>query len=361
MVEHHYIYNWDLDNDGQYDDATGSTASKSWSSEGTHTIGIEVIDDNSNTDADTANVDICRPNNAPNTPDISGDTMFNVEDVCTFSAVTTDSDNDEVRYLFDWGDGSDSGWLGLYDSGDTCTSGHFWVESGTYEVKVKAKDEKGAESSFSSILSVYINCPPDIPSNPNPEQDKTDVNIDTIFGWTGSDPDSEVLTYDVYFGTTGSPQKIISNQSATIFNPEKLQSGTTYYWKVVAWDEYDASAGGQTWSFTTKEDDTSPAVEIIKPEKALYLSNIKIRSYLIHKSLIIGKINITVNATDFESGIERVEFYIDGELKSVDTNEPYCWTWQRGEFIRHRHTIEIVVYDHAGNQDSSEMTAWKFL
>ena len=51
-----YTYAWDLDNDGQYDDATGATPSHSWDAADTYTIGLEVTDSALATDTDTATV-----------------------------------------------------------------------------------------------------------------------------------------------------------------------------------------------------------------------------------------------------------------------------------------------------------------
>jgi hypothetical protein len=53
------LYEWDLDNDGYFDDATGETASRSFSSPGTYTIGLKVWDDDGGlTDTDTTTVSI---------------------------------------------------------------------------------------------------------------------------------------------------------------------------------------------------------------------------------------------------------------------------------------------------------------
>jgi hypothetical protein len=69
---------------------------------------------------------------------------------------TIDNDRDKIFYLFDWGDGSDSGWLGLYESGEECSTSHVWMENGSYEVKVKAKDVYGEESDWSDPIIITM-------------------------------------------------------------------------------------------------------------------------------------------------------------------------------------------------------------
>lgn len=97
------------------------------------------------------------------------------------------------------------------------------------------------------------NNPPNIPSNPNPNNGKTGVDINVDLSWTGGDQDDgDIVTYDVYFGTETPPPKIVSEQSSTSFDPGTLSYDTTYYWQIVAWDNHDVSTAGQIWSFTTK-------------------------------------------------------------------------------------------------------------
>ncbi len=47
-------YEWDLDNDGQYDDATGKTATKTYNSAGSGTVGLRVTDTHGAQDTDIA-------------------------------------------------------------------------------------------------------------------------------------------------------------------------------------------------------------------------------------------------------------------------------------------------------------------
>jgi hypothetical protein len=73
-----------------------------------------------------------------------------------FTAMTTDPDNDLLYYLFDWGDNSISNWIGPFESGIICNTSHIWKRSGSYEIKVKAKDDNGMQSEWSDPLEVSI-------------------------------------------------------------------------------------------------------------------------------------------------------------------------------------------------------------
>ncbi|RLF36819.1 MAG: hypothetical protein DRN08_00615 [Thermoplasmata archaeon] len=80
------------------------------------------------------------------------------------------------------------------------------------------------------------------------------VDVDADLSWSGGDPDpGDVVTYDVYFGTSTPPPLVVNNQSSTVYDPGTMSYMTTYYWKIVAWDNHGAKSIGQIWSFTTEE------------------------------------------------------------------------------------------------------------
>jgi hypothetical protein len=125
----------------------------------------------------------------------------------------------------------------------------------TYYWKIVVWDNQGG-SQTGPIWSFTTrgNDAPNDPSNPDPYDEETDVFINTDVSWTCSDPDGDDLTYDVYFGTTSPPPKVVSNQTETSYNPpDLLDFDTKYYWQVVAWDVYEFSTVGSIWSFTTEE------------------------------------------------------------------------------------------------------------
>ena len=94
------------------------------------------------------------PPNKPMRP--SGPSNGKVGVVNTYTSNTIDIDGDKVFYFWDWGDGTNSGWLGPYNSGEICETSHIWENKGNYEIKVKAKDINGQESEWSEPLCVSM-------------------------------------------------------------------------------------------------------------------------------------------------------------------------------------------------------------
>jgi hypothetical protein len=96
------------------------------------------------------------------------------------------------------------------------------------------------------------NLPPYQPSAPNPVNGATNVPLTADLSWTGGDPNQgDIVTYDVYFGTSSNPPMVMNNQSGTAYDLGTLSYMTTYHWKIVAWDNHGASTVGTLWSFTT--------------------------------------------------------------------------------------------------------------
>ena len=95
--------------------------------------------------------------NAPYIPEIPAGPIKGVPDeLLTYTTTTTDPQDDEIYYLFDWGDGTDTGWLGPYTSGIEVGASHTWEKQNDFQVKAKAKDTDGYESEWSNYLVVTI-------------------------------------------------------------------------------------------------------------------------------------------------------------------------------------------------------------
>lgn len=98
-----------------------------------------------------------------------------------------------------------------------------------------------------------FNYPPTTPTNPHPGHGATGVyRTGMHLGWTCFDDDYDVLYYDVYFGTTTTPQLVSSAQTSTTWQiPTTLLPMTTYYWYVVADDHHGHRVTSPTFTFTT--------------------------------------------------------------------------------------------------------------
>ena len=100
---------------------------------------------------------IAEDSEPPATPDApDGPTSGGTGTSYTYTASTTDPESDKIYYMFDWGDGSTSGWLGPYNSGSTASGTHTWTSQATYSIRVVAKDEHGKLSAWSDPLSVTM-------------------------------------------------------------------------------------------------------------------------------------------------------------------------------------------------------------
>jgi len=69
---------------------------------------------------------------------------------------TVDPDDNQVFYMWDWGDGNFSEWMGAYNSGDICEASYTWDKKGTYSIRVKAKDVFDEESDWSDPLKMRV-------------------------------------------------------------------------------------------------------------------------------------------------------------------------------------------------------------
>ena len=99
------------------------------------------------------------------------------------------------------------------------------------------------------------NNPPYVPSNPIPSGGAINISIcPPNLSWTGGDPDGDNVTYDVYFGTSSPPLLVTQDLNVTWYQITFLLNfSTTYFWMVVAEDEYGLKTSGPIWSFTTEE------------------------------------------------------------------------------------------------------------
>jgi hypothetical protein len=101
-----------------------------------------------------------RINKAPDIPEQpTGPTNGTSGFIYAFTTRTTDPNNDQVFYQWDWGDGNFSEWIGPFSSGTNITSNYSWQKGGDFLIKVKSKDNYGLESDWSKPLTIHMLAP----------------------------------------------------------------------------------------------------------------------------------------------------------------------------------------------------------
>jgi len=110
------------------------------------------------------------------------------------------------------------------------------------------------------------------------------------------------------------------------YNDPSYDNGLIYA-NAVAW----LAAGG------SPSDTQPPTVSISAPASGATLT---------------GTVSVTASASD-NVGVTKVEFYLDGALKSTDTTSPYAWSFDSTTATNGSHTLSAKAYDAAGNVGTS--------
>ena len=178
-----------------------------------------------------------------------------------FSWNCNDPDQDPLTYDFYLG--MADGTLDLLAHGLTSPEYHYFREGQPlfddtrYQWKIVAKDDHGNETEgdlweFTTTGSGG-NQPPNQPYNPDPPDQATEVTIhQPEVSWQCSDPESDQLTYDTYFGIDTLEQWGYDLEWTNFtFGGEDLLENTTYSWAIIAKDDHYNETAGPIWSFTT--------------------------------------------------------------------------------------------------------------
>ncbi len=192
-------------------------------------------------------------NTDPNAPSTPTGTISGIPNVSyNYSTSATDPDGNNVKYTFEWDDGSPQTTTGWLVSGVTGTLAHVFATHGTFHVKAFTTDTYGATSGWSSTLTVVINATPTTPSAPS----GTSLgHPGTSYTYTTSatDPDGAQLRY-VFEWDDGTSQTVTGwyASGATASANHTFATFGSYHIKVYAQNANVNSA----WSNTLTVDIT---------------------------------------------------------------------------------------------------------
>lgn len=104
--------------------------------------------------------------------------------------------------------------------------------------------------------------PPAPPISPGPVDGATNVSMGTGLSWTHNPLETDIASFDVYFGTTANPP-FVANVTQDACALPYLNTTTEYHWRVVVRDMTGNTTSGPTWTFTTRAFNTPPNTPVL--------------------------------------------------------------------------------------------------
>ena len=182
---------------------------------------------------------------------------------------------------------------------------------------------------------------------------------------TGSPINDARITFEWFDATTGDNYDKDTRSDSSGFYSINIAPGELYIdireQGYEFYDPYrhDSVENSVVWLNFSLETETIE-VNIAKPLRALYLNNNRVIPFI--RTRIIGPIDIEAYVYESWHGpgnVEKIEIYIDDNLKANLTSWPYIWTWEKKTFGKH--TIKVIAYDSEGEISNKEIEVFKFL
>jgi hypothetical protein len=225
-----------------------SSATHAWSTPGTYLVKANATDFKGAVSGYSSSLTVTvNPNKSPNAPSKpSGSAKGYAGVAYSYTTSATDPDKDQVKYTFDWGDGTKKD-TNLVNSGTKSSSTHAWSATGTYQVKANATDSKGAVSGYSVSLSVVIS-PNGVPGTPSVPSGTVAGKIKKSYSYTTSatDPDGDKLKYTFDWGDGKTSVTSLVNSGTSASSSHAWSSAGTYQVKVMATDSKGATSISQS-------------------------------------------------------------------------------------------------------------------
>jgi PKD repeat protein len=180
------LYEWDLDNDAEFDDAVGVTTSHTWMDPGDYTVRVRVTDDTVS-DVSTATVKVTAVN-APPVAEAGGPYSGNEGSTILLDA-SSSSDLDGNIVSYEWDLDND----GRYDDAVGMTTTFKSTASGSHTIGLRVTDKLGAESTDTASVTVNNVAPSASAGGPYTVIEGSNV---TLRASSSVDPGNDIVKYE---------------------------------------------------------------------------------------------------------------------------------------------------------------------
>jgi len=298
--------------------------------DGTYQVRLVIILENGSILSMTKTITIA--NVAPHAI-IGGTRLYNESNI-TFVSASYDDDGSISSCHWEFGDGNTS---------NGCIVTHEYGKDGIYVVNLTVYDDDGASNKTNATI-ILDTLPP-----------LTLYNI-SCEGWCKSDVEVELNATDNLSGIDYTRYKIDDGDWHIYNETIEIKSEGVHKLYFYSVDKAGNIEGEK--NVTIKIDKTKPSVELVTPKQGyLYIANRQIMPTLFHRTIIIGKLNATVNAHDDTSGIDYVKFILNGQPLWTDYASPYNAELPQELPASFSNTLKVIAYDNAGNyKESNEIT-----
>jgi len=148
-------FTWDF---GDGNIGYGETTTHIYSSPDLYTVTLTVTDNEGAKDTDGTTALISQPNLPPTNPEVYGPTSGTKNTEYTYTALSSDPDNDSIQYTFEWGDDNITE-TEFLPNGTAADQDYSWESAGKYTIKVNASDNQNASSGTTEyivLIDVHI-------------------------------------------------------------------------------------------------------------------------------------------------------------------------------------------------------------
>ncbi len=239
------------------------------------------------------------------------------------------------------------------------------VSNGTHTIVAKAIDPAGNVGTSNTVSVSVTNGKPDlvvtsITISPTSPKVGDLVSFSATIKNQGTATTTSGASYNVSFSVDGTQVAWTGNFGSLAAGATKTLSAT------------DGPSGSSTWTATSGTHAVAAAVDVLNQVAESNESNNSLNLSVTPGAVdpqspvisitapsavtpIRGTQSFTATATD-NVGVTKVEFYVDGSLKSTDTSNPYSYSWDTTTATNASHSLQTKAYDAVGNVGTSSIT-----